>query len=192
MCFSRTLFVSTLTSTLALVAAAACVDEELSLETAAPIGARVAKAECSMTASPLESTASDPAVGGAVSISLDAFGGNDIALVFGDEREGASSIDLTSSRASDFRFDPMPKSIPFLARTSLNEVGLKGCRLVERSRGVELSAAPLLAEPAGEEGSEAILYCTGRSGIGGLAAVWACPWVLTHPVEIATVSCGVV
>ena len=138
-----------------------------------------------MIASPPPSKGSDPPSGnGAGSIGLDeddVDGGTDIALVAGEER--ASSMALVSSNsASDLRFAPVPKSIPFFARTSLNEVGFRGCMLVTRSLGVEASAAPLLAEPAGEGGPEAIRNCTGCIGTGGRLVA----------VRTATVSCGVV
>ena len=94
---------------------------------------------------------------------------------------GLSSMFLKySNDASNLRFDSMPRSMPFLTRISRKEVGRKGCKLVERSLGVEALAAPLLAEPAGDEGSEAIRYCTGCIGIGGLPAA----------VCTATASCG--
>ena len=52
-------------------------------------------------------------------------------------------------------------------------------------------AAPLLAEPAGDDGSDAILYCTGMIGIEGLRNT-RLPWGLTPPVVTAIATWGVV
>ena len=130
MCLSKTVFVSTLTLTSVRAAATACVEEELCSGTDAPFapGALVAKVESCITASPCASTGPDEPVGGAGSASLDDDdeGGIDNALAAGGVRTCTSSMALVSPKASDLRFDPMFRSIPFFARSSLSEVGLRG------------------------------------------------------------------
>ena len=96
--------------------------------------------------------------------------------------ERLSSMALVSSNsAADLRFAPGPTIIPRLASISCKEGGEKGCTLVDLALGVKvLPAAPLLAELAGDEGPDAMRYCTGCIGIGGLLAA----------VCTATASCG--
>ena len=81
-----------------------------------------------------------------------------------EEREidltgASSSAKAPSTNAADFLFAPLLISKPTCCKPSCNEGKAKRCKLDDLALVVvELCAPPLRAEPAGELGSEAILY----------------------------------